>query len=829
MTREEHPFISDASQFDDKTIVFPPGTAMEERVRRAFPNLEVVHVPSEGDVFQAVDRRIADMTLRSLTMAAYTIRREGLFNLKIAGQAPDEFINRLSMCILKDEPMLRDILDKGIETISARDREDIVNRHVNITVFTPIDYRLIFRIAGVLAAFIGVSFYWNWCLNKSRVALRRASEYAERMAAEANAANAAKSEFLANMSHEIRTPMNAIMGMSHLAQKTDLTPKQRSYLIKISRAAQSLLTIINDLLDFSKIEAGKMSIERESFILENMFEGMMDIVGLRAEEKGLALLLDIAPDIPPRLVGDSLRLGQVLINLVNNAIKFTQEGEIRVRVRLLECEPTDSAKVCRLQFSVRDSGIGMNPEQVSRIFQSFTQADSSTTRKYGGTGLGLSISKQLVELMGGDMSVDSEPGKGSTFTFTVVLEVDAEQISDRAQVDALRDNSVSAGADRSIATDEARAGTLSAVDLLRGHRVLLVEDNEINTEIAVELLADLGIICETAKDGAEGVRRATGESFDLVLMDIQMPGMDGFEATRRIRAAEEAVERQRNADGGEGQAAGAVRIPIIAMTAHAMGDERDKSLAAGMDDHITKPVDPQKLSATLCRWMPSSPPAYIAELPRPAVETAATAVKLPDDIPPFDMQAALVRVNNKPELLRKVILRFSQLYSDAPDQLRKLIETGCLPDCERLAHSIKGVAGTLGAQDLYSASAAMERAFRERSTADASQMIANFEQALAPALAAASKFASVQQSLPVVEPAVSEQFDHSAALDSLALLRPLVVANSMRARRLYSEVRDSLIGGGLDHIVAEISARIEDLNFKDALLHLDTLIETWSE
>lgn len=846
-------------------------------------------------------------------------------------------MNRLRMCILKEEPMLRDILDKGIATITPREREEIVNRHVNITVVTPMDYGFILRIAAVLGAFVALSFYWNWRLNKSKLALQRASEYAERMAREAHAANAAKSEFLANMSHEIRTPMNAIMGMSHLAQKTDLTPKQRNYLIKISRAAQSLLTIINDLLDFSKIEAGKMTLEREPFFLDSIFEGLKDVVTLKAEEKGVELLLDVAPDTPQRLIGDALRLGQVLINLVNNAIKFTEEGEIVVRVRELQSRPGET---CTLQFSVQDTGIGMTQDQVAHIFQSFMQADSSTTRKYGGTGLGLSISKQLVELMGGSITVESEPGAGSTFTFTAILGVEriGESLPARERLEQLRgkrilivDDSetardvlsatvadygfaVETASDgmgalkvlttraqegrpvdlvlmdwrmpgpngietaRRIRTDEGitpkpdiimvtafgredivreaealglagvlikpvqRSFLMDAIvnlygspeaqpngahrepageprEFFQGRRVLLVEDNEINVELAVELLTDLGITCETAGNGRDAVRRATSEAFDLVLMDIQMPDMDGHEATERIRQ-EEAEGRFRHEAG---------RLPIIAMTAHATAEGREKALAAGMDDHIPKPVDPEHLRDTLRRWMPATPGV---SAPPPGEHTPAQhtpAIELPADLPPFDMKGALRRVNGKPALLHKIILRFLDLYSAAPEQFRALISDGNMAEAERLAHTMKGHGSLLGVDPLVIVSGQLEAALREERREDARAMIPDLHDALVPALRAAETVKETVRSASPPQGDLESDFDPVAALDTLARVRPLVSANSMKAIKLFHRERHHLSGGGMDPVVAELAARLESLDFGEALVLLDTLIERWSD
>ncbi len=746
--------------------------------------------------------------------------------------------------------------------------------------------------------------------------------------ARAEDATRAKSEFLANMSHEIRTPMNAIMGMAHLAQRTELTPKQRDYLVKISRAAHALLAIINDLLDFSKIEAGRMTLEHAPFLLNDMLENLADIVGLKAEEKGIELVFSVAHDTPLRLVGDALRLGQILINLVNNAIKFTEHGEIVVTIAP---EQQDEREV-RLKCSVRDSGIGMTPEQMARLFQSFTQADASTTRKYGGTGLGLTISKQLVEQMGGRIWVASEPGRGSTFHFTVVLGIDAAGAprtaraslhelkgkrmlvvddSDNARmamaamlqdkgfvvqavssgesaVERVRDASARGApidlvlmdwrmpgmdgiaASRRIKSDTtlahppailmvtafgreevmhrckeagldgflikpvnesllmdavmdvfvrpagathraAAAAAMEAPQRLQGRRVLLVEDNAINTELAVELLQDLGLVCVTAGNGRDGVARAVNEPFDLVLMDIQMPEMDGLTAARMIRQH----ERLRD-------------LPIIAMTAHAMSGDREQSRAAGMNDHLTKPIDPENLKETLCRWMPAQPRAAgmpSAAEPRSAGPGVELAARLPESLPPFDLPAALARSNGKPQLLLRLIRRFRDTYAGAPQELRSLIAAGRIADAERLAHSLKGVAGSLAVERVCTCAAAVERTLREQRVDHASDLIAALETALAPAMAAAASLDPGPPGPPGpgMDSAAAPDFDCATAAAVLAELRPLVAANSMKARKQFATVREHLAAGGGNRDLAVLATALENLDFSTALAAVDRL------
>jgi signal transduction histidine kinase/ligand-binding sensor domain-containing protein/FixJ family two-component response regulator/HPt (histidine-containing phosphotransfer) domain-containing protein len=507
------------------------------------------------------------------------------------------------------------------------------------------------------AALVAAAFY---ALHKLRVRilalhnLHLAAQVAERTLALAKA-NESKSEFLAHMSHEIRTPLNAVLGFAGLALKEDLTPRAFGHLQKIDRAGRSLLGIISDILDFSKIEAGRLELESVTFALADVIREVGELMAFRAQEKHLALVLPAPESVPLTLVGDPLRLSQVLLNLVSNAVKFTDQGSVTLEVDVTERGPEGLG----LRFAVQDTGIGITPAQKERLFQAFNQADSSISRRFGGSGLGLAIARRLAELMGGAIGIESEPGAGSRFTFTARF----------------------------------REGALSALALpapaapaaLGGARVLLAEDNPINQELAQELLRAMGVRVTTAANGVEAVALALRQKFDLVLMDVQMPELDGFEATRRIR-----------------EHAPAADLPIIAMTAHVLAGYRDQCLAAGMNDYLSKPIDPNQLQRLLQRWLR---PGFAPE--RGAAEPAGAEAGFAPLAAWLDVPQALARCGGKPELLHRLL---GHLLEDHPylPVIRDAMLRGDRDEAFQASHSLKGLAGALALPGVYQAASDLE-------------------------------------------------------------------------------------------------------------------------
>jgi len=480
---------------------------------------------------------------------------------------------------------------------------------------------------------------------------------------QADQANRSKSVFLSNMSHEIRTPLNAIMGMTYLALRNEIDPLQRSYLKKVDAAAQGLLGIINDILDLSKIEAGKLDLEQAPFAMDDLLSHLRDLVAVKAQEKGLSLDFSVAPGIN-RLLGDELRLGQILLNLVSNAVKFTETGSVSLRVHCLE----RSSRDLYLQFDVADTGIGMTQEQSQRLFTPFEQADVSTTRKFGGTGLGLSISKRLVEMMGGEIWVETEQGVGSCFSFRVRLALQTEQEMQLRRYERLDQG-------------------YEAAVRIAGSQVLLVEDNDINQELAVSLLTTAGVSVDVANNGMEALAMVAAKTYDAVLMDCQMPVMDGYAATIEIR-----------------KDARFASLPVLAMSANVMAGDKEKCLEAGMDDYIAKPINVAQLFKTLALW--------IKPKGRPVIDKSDSGEQASAVLAGVDTATALKRLNGNKAIYRKLLVMFRERQGDAVARMTAAWTSGDRDEAMRNAHTLKSLAGNIGADGLFTAAGNLERAIR---------------------------------------------------------------------------------------------------------------------
>ncbi|MET0322128.1 MAG: ATP-binding protein [Duganella sp.] len=540
----------------------------------------------------------------------------------------------------------------------------------------------------------------------------------------AQEATRAKSAFLAHMSHEIRTPMNAIIGMSRLALMHQPDARLHNYLARILGAGEHLLAVLNDILDFSRIEAGKLRLEAVPFELSDVLDPLVTLAGSHATESRAELVMRVQNGVPGRLVGDPLRLRQVMINLVGNAFKFTAQGEVTVTVELV----AQAADGVVLRFGVQDTGIGMRPAQLERLFQSFSQADDSIARKYGGSGLGLSICRQLVRLMDGDIQVTSTPDAGSRFSFTVRLGIDT---APRAAGPGGRDPRM-----------PSTAPALADLSVLDGARILLVDDNANNRLVALDFLSAARMHVDIACDGAEAVRMAAAGTYDLVLMDIQMPQMDGLTATGRIRAM----------DCG-------ARLPVIAMTANAMAGDREKSLAAGMDDHITKPIDPEQLFAMLVKWIPAAalacrapapplPPAgAVSATPAPPATPRVHAHPLPA-VTGIDWGPALRQVNGQRDRLDQRIAAFVQEYAGAPQAIAAALDSRDHAPLSALAHDLKSTAPYIGACEIASLAHALELAIDRGDPHAIAAVAGQLAAALAQVLAALAQVLAALAQVP---------------------------------------------------------------------------------
>lgn len=725
----------------------------------------------------------------------------------------------------------------------------------------------------------------------------------------AQEATAAKSMFLANMSHEIRTPMNAIIGMAYLALKTDLTAKQRNYVEKIHYAATSLLGIINDILDFSKIESGKMHIEHINFVLDNLIFNIVNVISLKAAEKNLEFLYRVKPDVPQNLLGDPLRLGQIISNLVDNAVKFTERGEITVEIEKIQ----QTGNRVQLQFVVQDTGIGMSEEQTRNLFQAFTQADGSTTRKYGGTGLGLAISKRLVEMMDGTIGVESQPNVGSRFSFTAWLDLDSIQqplalpktlnnlrilvvddslaareiLVGHLEIMKFRANAVASGEDAIKAIEKAafidpyaavfmdwkmpvmdgletayhiqnmpnvllpkiiivtafekeellqkKAGIEIADVLIKpvnasllfntlmrlfalgqekvqqkslleekkysfnGIKVLLAEDNEINQQIVVELLENQGVEVEVVSNGKAAVNKileANKESFyDLIFMDLHMPEMDGFEATKLIRKFYP-------------------QLPIVALTARVMVEEKERCLNNGMNDHIPKPIDPQLLFSVLSKWTKKG------EMASNRKDNEDSSIDF-STIPGLNWQEGLSRVMGNSNLYRKLLHQYIGNQQDTVNKIWQALEKGNTNAAAETTHTLKGVSSNIGAWEIQSLSIELEEGImKEQSLEELQPLLESIEKKLY------SLMKAVENNIPM-ETNLVQTVTKGKLTVFLDKLRGLLENSDCESLDYFADIRSGLMEFLKQEQILELEKLIENFEFETALLLIQKIKEEY--
>ncbi|MDO6677044.1 transporter substrate-binding domain-containing protein [Shewanella sp. 4_MG-2023] len=797
LVHQDTRFVTSLDDLDNKQVGVVKGYAIEETLKHDYPQFNLVPFSSNKEALIALSAGEIDGYIGNLNASSWTLEELGIRNVKVTATTPYTF--KQSIGIRKDWPELLEIVNLAIARIDPQQRQAIENKWFSVQ-FEHQDnhyqiWRAILITCGILLPMILYTLVWNRKLNKARLKLTQSSKKLEEAKRDALQASAFKSQFLANMSHEIRTPMNAIIGMTHLLQGTELNHKQQDYSEKIRRASLSLLGIINDILDFSKVEAGKLEIEQSEFLLHEVFTNIANLLGIKAVDKGIELQFELDPKIPETIIGDALRIEQVLINLTQNAIKFTEKGEVLLRTKML----SQTDEQVAIEFSVKDTGIGIEPANLTSIFNAFTQADGSITRLHGGTGLGLSISKQLVELMQGDISATSQPDQGSTFSFRLNLAVPKvtssrkSVITECASLKGMRvlvvddndnareilkellesfsfevETAVSGAqaiemlsvinnmederpyqlvlmdwqmpkmngieASRSIkylplrkqpsiilitaygredVMNEVENDLLDAflikplnasvlfdtlmkifepsqpmgpatekntIEQLEGH-VLLVEDQSINQQVATEFLQRMGLTSAVADNGKQAIEMVDEQTFDVVLMDVQMPIMDGFEATEILRSRFDKKQ-----------------LPIIAMTAHAMKGDRDKCLQVGMNAHLAKPVEPDQLYLAL------SP--YLTHKQSQKVQGQQNMSLAP--IEGVDVHWGIKRLGGNQQLYAQLIGEFYQRHKDQLHLLQSYQDADDLKSTIRAVHTLRGVAGNIGAKQLELASANLE-------------------------------------------------------------------------------------------------------------------------